>query len=81
MKKILHLPTWTSTSWMHNRNGANIPDLVTTTISRSKASTKMKTSTDRIVRYTCDLITSLNDERLVRLNLRNNQEKEEVINN
>ena len=79
VKKILHLPTWTSTSWMHDRNGGNIPDLVTTTmISTSKASTKMKTSTDRIVRYTFDLITPLNDKRLVRLDLRNNQKKEEV---
>ena len=44
VKKILQLPTWTSASWMHHRNGCNIQDLVTTImISRSKASTKMKT--------------------------------------
>lgn len=81
VKKILHLPTWTSTSWMYHRNGCNIPDLVTTTVvSRSKASTKMKTSTDRIVRYTGDLITALNDERLVRLNLQDiNKNKEKVL--
>ena len=49
-------------------------------ISRSKASTKMKTSTDRIVRYTGDLITPLNDERLVRLNLQDiNKNKEKVL--
>ena len=40
---ILHLPTWTSTAWIHHRNGANIPDLVSTTmISRVKAARKMK---------------------------------------
>ena len=29
VKKILHLPTWTSTSWIHHRNGCNIADLTT----------------------------------------------------
>ena len=27
VKKILHLPTWTSNNWIHHRNGGNIPDL------------------------------------------------------
>ena len=39
----------------------------------------MKTSTDKIARYTGDLITPLNDERLVRLNLQNINNKRETV--
>ena len=40
----------TRTSWIHDRNGCNIPDLVPSTmITRTKATLKMKTSTDVIV--------------------------------
>ena len=48
-------------------------------VSRSKASTKMKTSTDKIARYTGNLITPLNDERLVKLNLQNMNNKKEAV--
>ena len=36
VKKILHLPTWTSTAWIHHRNGFNIPNLVTTNMISNK---------------------------------------------
>ena len=39
----------------------------------------MKTSTDKIARYTGDLITPLNDQRLVRLNLQNINNKREAV--
>ena len=29
IKRIWHLPTWTSTAWIHHRSGCNILDLVT----------------------------------------------------
>ena len=47
VKKILHLPTWMSSDWLHHRQGASIPDLLTTTMtSRKRVSQKMKISTD-----------------------------------
>ena len=78
VKKILHLPTWTSTSWIHHRNGCNIPDLVASTmITRINATLKMKTSTDAIVQQTGDVLTPLNEERLMRLNLDKSSNKGE----
>ena len=72
VKQILHLPTWTSTAWIHHRNSYNILDLVTTTmISRTKSPTKMKTSEDVIAQYTGDIITPLKEGRLRRLSLEN----------
>ena len=70
VKTILHLPTWTSTAWIHHRNGVNIPDLVSTTmISRVKAARKMKTSTDPAASYTGDQVTPTEEDRLARLGL------------
>ena len=47
VKRILHLPSWTLSDWLHHRHGANIPDLLTTTMTaRKKASQKMKISTE-----------------------------------
>ena len=78
VKKILHLPTWTATSWIHHRNGANVPDLVTTTmISRAKATAKMKTSTDPAARATGDILLPTHEERLQRLNLHGQNKKEQ----
>ena len=49
--KILNLPTWMPTNWINHRNGANIPDLLLSTMqSRTKATTKMKLSEDPISR-------------------------------
>ena len=57
VKKILHLPTWTSNNWIHHRNGGNIPDLEKQTmISRLKGTTKMKLSIDEIAGTTGDHI-------------------------
>ena len=59
VKKILHLPTWTATFWIHHRNGANISDLVTTTmISRAKVTAKIKTLTDPAARATRHTFTN-----------------------
>ena len=78
VKKILHLATWTSTSWIHHRNGCIIPDLVASTmITRINATLKMKTSTDAIVQQTGDVLTPLNEERLMRLNLDKSSSKGE----
>ena len=61
VKKILHLPTWTNTTWIHHRNRCNIPDLLTTTmIKRAKATTKMKISKDKIAQCTGDVLTPIN---------------------
>ena len=74
----MHLATWTSTSWIHHRNGCNIPDLVASTmITRINATLKMKTSTDAIVQQTGDVLTPLNEERLMRLNLDKSSNKGE----
>lgn len=76
VKKILHLPTWVSNNWIHHRNGSNIPDLVTATvITRNKATAKMKTSKDATSRHTGDQIHPLNEERLLRLGLLNEDNK------
>ena len=78
VKKILHLPTWTATSWIHHGNGSNIPDLVTTTmISRAKATAKMKASTDPAARATADILLPMDEERLQRLNLHGQNKKEQ----
>ena len=70
LKKISHLPTWTSTSWIHHRNGCNIPDLTTIVIaSRTKATTKMMTSKDAAAQFTGEQLNPTNEERLIRLNL------------
>ena len=70
VKKILHLPTWTSTSWIHHRNGCNIPDLTTIVMaSRTKATTKMMTSKDAAAQFTGEQLNPTNEERLIRLNL------------
>ena len=70
VKKILHLPTWTSTSSIHHRNGCNIPDLTTIVMaSRTKATTKMMTSKDAAAQFTGEQLNPTNEERLIRLNL------------
>lgn len=53
---------------------------MTTAISRSKASNKMKISKDKITQAVGDRIEPANSERLVRLGLQNaNDKKEEVM--
>ena len=80
LKRILHLTTWTSTTWIHHRNGCNIPDLLTTTmITRAKATAKIKISKDKIAQYTGDALTPMYKERLVCLELQNSTNKREVI--
>ena len=67
---ILHLPSWTSTQWIHHRKGGNIPSLVQTVmISRKKASEKMKLDSDATAREIGDTIDPLNGERLERLGI------------
>ena len=36
VKRILHLPSWTSSDWLHHRHGPNIPDLLVTTMTARK---------------------------------------------
>ena len=70
MKRILCLPSWTMSDWLHHRHGANIPDLlITTMISRKRASKKMKVSTDPISQFTGDRIDQTNGEQLQRLHI------------
>ena len=65
LKKILDLPTWVSNNWIHHRNGSNIMDLVTATMTtRNKVAAKIKTSADAASRHTGDQIHPLNEERL-----------------
>ena len=72
VKQILHLPSWTSSKWRHHRRGANIPDLLITTMAaRKRASQKMKLSTDPRSQYTGDRTDQINGERLQRLKLSN----------
>lgn len=77
VKKILHLPTWTSAAWIHHRNGFNIPDLVTSNMISNKATLKMKISTDVTAQLTGDELTLLNEERLMRLKLDKTRNKGE----
>ena len=75
-KLILHLPSWTSTQWIHHRKGGNIPSLLQATmISRKKASEKMKLDSDPIAREIGDRIDPLNGERLERLGIKGNNWK------
>ena len=70
VKRILHLPSWTSSDWLHHRHGANIPDLlVTTTTARKRASEKMKLPKDPISRYVTDQIDHINGDRLRHLKI------------
>ena len=78
VKKILHLPTWTSTSWIHHRHGCNIPDLTTTVMSsRTKASTMV--SEDNAAQFAGERINPTNEERLIKLNLLQYGNKKEEI--
>ena len=78
VKKILHLPTCMPTNWIYHRNGANIPDLLLSTMqSRTKATTKMKLSEDPISRSIGGRQNPTNEERLQRLGYNTNNRKEE----
>lgn len=80
VKRVLHLPVWTNTSWIHHRNGMNIPDLVTTTmLTRTKATTKMKTSKDSISQHIGDQLNPDNERQLERINLLNITNPKEAI--
>ena len=77
VKLILHLPTWTLTAWIHHRSGGNIPDLVTSTmVSRAKASSKMKVSSDPAARATAEKQNPIDESRVARLNLGSTNRKE-----
>ena len=79
MLKILHLSTWTSTTWIHHCNRCNIPDLLSITmIMRAKATNKMKISKGRIAQHR-DVLTPVNKERLLCLDLQNTINKREVM--
>ena len=70
MKRILHLPSWTLSDWLHHRHGVNIPDLLVTTMTaRKQASEKMKSPKDPISRYVADQIDHINGDRLRHLNI------------
>ena len=72
VKKILHLPSWMLSDWLYHRHGANIPNLlVSTMISRKRTSQKMNISSDPISQYTGDQIDPINGERLQRLSIIN----------
>lgn len=72
VKEILHLPTWVSTDWIHNRNGGNITNLMRIAmLSQKKASEKVKKSEDPIALTIGDRIDPLNGERLERLKMTN----------
>ena len=80
VKKILYLPTWTSTSWLHHSNGCNIPDLKTTVMSsRTKATTKMMISKDKTAQFTGEQLNPTNEERLTRLNLLQHSNKKDEM--
>lgn len=80
VKRVLHLPVWTNTSWIHHRNGMNIPDLVATTmLTRTKATTKMKTSKDSISQHIGDQLNPDNERQLERINLLNTTNPKEAI--
>ena len=70
VKRILHLPSWTSSDWLHHHHGANIPDILVTTMTvRKRASEKMKLSKDPISRYVADQIDHINGDRLRHLKI------------
>ena len=72
VKRILHLLTWTSNNWIHHRNGGNIPDLEKRKmITRLKATTKMKLSTDEATRTIGDQHNPHNEQQVQRLRLPN----------
>ena len=80
MKRILHLPTWTSNNWIHHRNGGNIPDLEKRTmITRLKATTKMKLLTDKAARITGDQLNPHSEQQVQRLRLPNSINIKEAV--
>ena len=51
VKRILHLPEWTSTAWMHSKEGGQIPYLITKVMkSKKKATERMLEERDETVR-------------------------------
>ena len=56
-KLVLHLPSWTSTQWIHCRKGRNIPGLL-----QKKASEKIKLDPDQIAQEIGEKIDPLNGE-------------------
>lgn len=79
VRKIFHLSSWTSTAWLYYRNGGNIPDLLTTLVSRNNVMTKMKVSSNLIAHYVRDKLTPPNEKRMSRLNLLTVDNKKEEI--
>ena len=80
VKRILHLPTWTSNNWFHHRNGGNIPDLEKRTmITRLKATTKMKLSTDEAARTIGDQLNPHNEQQVQRMRLPNSINIKEAV--
>ena len=80
VKRILHLPTWTSNNWIHHRNGGNIPDLEKRTmITRLKATTKMKLLTDKAARITGDQLNPHSEQQVQRLRLPNSINIKEAV--
>ena len=72
MKEILHLPPWTSTDWIHSKDGLGLIELQSTvTIARKKANEKMLRSDDAVAQAVALEMDLVNGEHLEGLRLHN----------
>lgn len=72
MKEILHLPPWTSTDWIHSKDGLGLIELQSTvTIARKKANEKMLRSDDAVAQAVAVEMDLVNGEHLKGLQLHN----------
>ena len=80
VKKILHLPTWTSSNLIQHHHGANIPDLLVTTMTSPKgASQKIKLPRDVVSQHIGDLLDPTNGERMRKLKINSTTSAKENI--
>ena len=72
MKEILHLSRWTSTDWIHSKDGLGLIELQSTvTIARKKANEKMLRSDDAVAQAVAVEMDLVNGEHLEGLRLQN----------
>jgi len=70
VKKMLHLPEWTSDAWLHLQTGGNLNDILIAILkSRKKATEKMSVSDDRICAAIGRELDVINHENLRRIDL------------
>ena len=80
VKEILHLPSWTSTNWIHSKEGLGLTGMQSMVmIARKKANEKMLLSEDQSSKTIATQIDPLNSERLGGLRLHHLQPNQRKV--